>query len=153
MLTFDLEVEQIWMAPWTLMKVAYIVQRYLPFFDTVYLTNASKCIYVLFAAWSHSSLPDGSVPNATPESCLKQYEGTISMSPLSPLSPHEPSFAVMDMLSMLFISEGILTYRTWAVWGRNMKIGILMGTVFLLFFTSSAVFGSLSIKGLICTSI
>jgi hypothetical protein len=36
-----MEVEQIWMAPWTLMKAAYILQRYLPFVDTVYIVNAS----------------------------------------------------------------------------------------------------------------
>jgi hypothetical protein len=37
-LTFDTEVEQIWKAPWTPLKVAYLLQRYLPFFDTVYLS-------------------------------------------------------------------------------------------------------------------
>jgi hypothetical protein len=48
LLTFDREVEQIWRAPWTLMKAAYILQRYLPLFDTVYLTNASLCIILCF---------------------------------------------------------------------------------------------------------
>jgi hypothetical protein len=58
----------------------------------------------------------------------------------------------MDMLSMLLISEGILTYRTWAVWGRDTRIGILMWIVFFFFFAGSAAAAILAIKGLICTS-
>jgi hypothetical protein len=48
------------------------------------------------------------------------------------------------------ISEGILTFRTWAVWGRD-KIGILMWTVFFAFCTGSAVTNILAVKGVICT--
>jgi hypothetical protein len=51
---------------------------------------------------------------------------------------------------MLFISEGILTFRTWAVWGRDTKIGILMWTVFFAFLAGSAAAAILAIKGLIC---
>jgi hypothetical protein len=38
LLTFATEVEQIWMAPWTPLKVVYLLQRYSPFIDTVFLT-------------------------------------------------------------------------------------------------------------------
>jgi hypothetical protein len=38
LLTLDTEVEQIWKAPWTTLKVAYLLQRYLPFLDTVFLS-------------------------------------------------------------------------------------------------------------------
>jgi hypothetical protein len=56
----------------------------------------------------------------------------------------------MDIFSMVFISEGILTFRTWAVWGRDKKIGILMWIVYLIFFAGSAASAILAIKGLIC---
>ncbi|KAF9010813.1 hypothetical protein BDQ17DRAFT_1299412, partial [Cyathus striatus] len=34
LLTFDLEVNLIWKAQWNVMKVLFILTRYLPFFDT-----------------------------------------------------------------------------------------------------------------------
>ena len=52
---------------------------------------------------------------------------------------------------MHFFSEGILTFRTWAVWARDMKIGIIMWTVFFAFFAGSFGAATLAIKGLICT--
>ena len=52
---------------------------------------------------------------------------------------------------MLFVSEGILTFRTWAVWGRDMKIGILMWIVFFAFLAGSATADIVAIKGVICT--
>ncbi|KAG7440600.1 uncharacterized protein BT62DRAFT_577972 [Guyanagaster necrorhizus] len=36
-LTLSLEVDLVWCAPWSLLKLFYIVQRYLPFFDTAFL--------------------------------------------------------------------------------------------------------------------
>ncbi|KAF5327784.1 hypothetical protein D9619_004753 [Psilocybe cf. subviscida] len=36
-LTFDLEVQHIWKAKWNVIKVVYLLQRYLPFFDSCYL--------------------------------------------------------------------------------------------------------------------
>ncbi|KAK0217223.1 hypothetical protein IW262DRAFT_177467 [Armillaria fumosa] len=36
-LTLSLEVDLVWCAPWNLLKLFYIVQRYLPFFDTAFL--------------------------------------------------------------------------------------------------------------------
>ncbi|KAK0472714.1 hypothetical protein IW261DRAFT_1506543 [Armillaria novae-zelandiae] len=36
-LTLSLEVDLVWRAPWNLLKLFYIVQRYLPFFDTAFL--------------------------------------------------------------------------------------------------------------------
>ncbi|GLB43594.1 hypothetical protein LshimejAT787_1401060 [Lyophyllum shimeji] len=35
LLTFGMEVKLIWQAPWTLLKVVYLVQKYLPIIDTV----------------------------------------------------------------------------------------------------------------------
>jgi hypothetical protein len=54
------------------------------------------------------------------------------------------------MLSM-FISEGILTFRTWAVWRQDMKVGVLMCIVFFAFLAGPPVAAALAIKGLICT--
>ncbi|KAF8167110.1 hypothetical protein B0H34DRAFT_680288 [Crassisporium funariophilum] len=36
--TIGMEVELVWSSPWTAMKVVYFVQRYMPFFDTLWLT-------------------------------------------------------------------------------------------------------------------
>ncbi|KAF5321137.1 hypothetical protein D9619_001688 [Psilocybe cf. subviscida] len=36
-ITFDLEVQYIWKSRWTTVKMVYLIQRYLPFFDSCYL--------------------------------------------------------------------------------------------------------------------
>ena len=51
----------------------------------------------------------------------------------------------------MLISEGILTFRTWAVWGRDTRIGILIWIVFFAFLAGSAVVDILAVKGVICT--
>jgi hypothetical protein len=56
------------------------------------------------------------------------------------------------MISTLFISEGILTFRTWVVWGRDTRIGILMWIVFFASFAGSAAATILAMKGVICMS-
>jgi hypothetical protein len=72
------------------MKVAYILQRYLPLFDTVYLTNASAWIVLSYRLTTLTpNFVDGSIPNITPETCLKQYTANIStLSSLSFLIPY-----------------------------------------------------------------
>ena len=54
------------------------------------------------------------------------------------------------MVSMAGISEGILTFRTWAVWQRDVKVGIIMGSLYFIFFAASCVLGVLFLKGLKC---
>jgi hypothetical protein len=56
------------------------------------------------------------------------------------------------MISMGIISEGILTFRTWAVWRLDKNKGIIMGTVFILIIATGIVFATLSMLGLECTS-
>lgn len=48
-LTFGLEVQYIWKSRWTVVKVVYLIQRYLPFVDSCYLELYSK-------RWIHSGL-------------------------------------------------------------------------------------------------
>ena len=55
----------------------------------------------------------------------------------------------MVLLSML-ISEGILTLRTWAVWGLDTKIGILMWIVFFAFLAGCAAGDHLAMRGVMC---
>jgi hypothetical protein len=43
LLTFATEVEQIWKAHWTPLKVVYLLQRYSPFIDTVFLSVYCEC--------------------------------------------------------------------------------------------------------------
>lgn len=33
-ITFGMEVELIWMSPWNVMKILYLIQRYMPFVDS-----------------------------------------------------------------------------------------------------------------------
>ncbi|EEB99960.1 hypothetical protein MPER_00224, partial [Moniliophthora perniciosa FA553] len=38
-LNFNLELRHIWGSKWSLLKVLYIIQRYLPFFDTAVMVS------------------------------------------------------------------------------------------------------------------
>lgn len=42
MLTLEMEVDFIWPAPWNLLKIAYLVQRYLPMVEIVLIAIACK---------------------------------------------------------------------------------------------------------------
>ncbi|KAJ6610191.1 hypothetical protein B0H10DRAFT_435374 [Mycena sp. CBHHK59/15] len=114
-LTFGMEVDQIWSAQWTPLKVAYLLQRYLPFVDTVGI-----------------SIYHGSAPGLTPAYCRSNYYATI----------------FIDMISMIGLSELILTFRTWAVWRRDPKLGIALGVIFALFFGSTLTFGALFLRSM-----
>jgi hypothetical protein len=65
---------------------------------------------------------------------------------------NNPALTVLYMISMVVVSEGILTFRTWAVWRLDKKTGIIMGSVFVLSTATSVTFGTLSMLGLECTS-
>ncbi|KAH9475769.1 hypothetical protein JR316_0011328 [Psilocybe cubensis] len=42
LITFDMEVDLVWRSKWNTMKVLFLVQRYLPFADTVFLVLFQK---------------------------------------------------------------------------------------------------------------
>ncbi|KIK02602.1 hypothetical protein K443DRAFT_677455 [Laccaria amethystina LaAM-08-1] len=93
-LTLGMEIEFVWSSPWGFMKVLYIVQRYLPFFDTIFL-----CLIHQLAV------------NIDPYVChiVETIRGWL-------------------MIFGFTLSEVILTLRAWAVWERDLRLG-----VFLLF--------------------
>ena len=52
-LTLPMEVSLIWRAKWTVMKVLYVIQRYLPFEDTVIVLLHCTPFYLLNFSVSH----------------------------------------------------------------------------------------------------
>lgn len=47
-LTFRMEVELVWASKWNFMKGLYLLQRYLPFFDTVFLVLYRQFRYLIY---------------------------------------------------------------------------------------------------------
>ncbi|KAF9255137.1 hypothetical protein L218DRAFT_884795 [Marasmius fiardii PR-910] len=97
LLNLGLEIKFIWARNWSLLTVLYIIQRYLPFFDTLGVT-----LHHHFA------------PNLSPRRCTLDY--TIA----------GWSYAVG-----IALSEVILTLRVWAVWKKNIPVGIGLVVFFL----------------------
>jgi len=91
-LTLGMEIELVWSSPWGFVKVLYIVQRYLPFFDAIFL-----CLPLQVAV------------NIDPGGCH--------------------IFATIRGWLMIFgfiLSEVILTLRVWAVWKRDLRLGVFL---------------------------
>lgn len=112
------EVEYVWKAKWTYLKVFYLMSRYSPFLDTPF------------------TLLNYITPRIKPETCLAYYQiSTVS------------TFVGMS------ISEYILLARTYALYGRSRKIGLILGIgivictmigiVTISLFLTSLVFGPL----------
>lgn len=47
LLTVDLEVQHVWKSQWSVIKVVFLLQRYLPFIDSCYLGLYRKCSALL----------------------------------------------------------------------------------------------------------
>ncbi|KAH7913289.1 hypothetical protein BJ138DRAFT_1146324 [Hygrophoropsis aurantiaca] len=95
LLTFDLELQHIWRARWSILKVLYILTRYLPFFGMVPL------MYHVITGLGIDACR-----------ILVWFAGIIYTSGMA--------------------ASVVLLLRTWAVWGRNMKIGVFLLVVFVL---------------------
>ncbi|KAK7682860.1 hypothetical protein QCA50_014246 [Cerrena zonata] len=92
LLTFNVEKSLIWPSRWNIMKVLFLLTRYLPFVDVT---------LVLFYQLK---------TNISVETCRATYF---------------PAgwFIVLGIM----VAEIILTIRTWAIWGRSKRIGIILG--------------------------
>ncbi|EDR11616.1 uncharacterized protein LACBIDRAFT_324303 [Laccaria bicolor S238N-H82] len=107
-LTFGMEFEFVWSSPWGFMKVLYIVQRYLPFCDTVFL-----CL-------TRFSLLDQLVVNIDPYDCH-----------------------IVETMRGL-----ILTLRAWAVWERDLRLGVFLLSLFTLKTVAEIYVTNLFLRGL-----
>jgi len=104
-LTFRLEVDLVWKSKWNFMTGLYLLQRYLPFIDTIGL--------VLYCH-TGGSLTKSVCRNV----CYVN--------------------GVMSLVGVA-ASEMLLTLRTWAVWGRNNRLSIILPILYALFWGSGFV--------------
>ncbi|KAA1476597.1 hypothetical protein DENSPDRAFT_933153 [Dentipellis sp. KUC8613] len=96
-LTFSDEVELIWYSRWSITKILFFLNRYVPFVDIV--------IAVYHQAAS----------NLSNETCS----------------------ILLGMSGWLFVgglgvSEAILIFRAWAIWGRDKRIGLVLVILFVI---------------------
>ncbi|KIK02624.1 hypothetical protein K443DRAFT_6013 [Laccaria amethystina LaAM-08-1] len=91
-LTLGMEFEFVWSSPWGFVKVLYIIQRYLPFCDAIFLC-----------------LPPQLAVNIDPGGCqiVETIRGWL-------------------MIFGFILSEVILTLRVWAVWKRDLRLGVFL---------------------------
>ncbi|EDQ99783.1 uncharacterized protein LACBIDRAFT_315291 [Laccaria bicolor S238N-H82] len=89
-LTLGMEIEFMWSSPWGFMKVLYMLQRYLPFCDSIFF-----CLTHQLAI------------NIDPYGChiVETIRGGL-------------------MVFGMILSEVILSLRAWAVWKRDLRLGV-----------------------------
>jgi len=97
MLMFPAELEVVWSAKLRPLNVIYIIQRYLPFVDTI------GVLYVVVFA-----------KPIDPDTCRTLYDLSGWM-----------------YIIGIALTEVILTMRTWALWGQNIKLTIGLPIFFL----------------------
>ncbi|KAJ8093113.1 hypothetical protein PM082_020598 [Marasmius tenuissimus] len=149
LLTLGLEVRFIWQARWTFVKILYIVQRYLPFLDSVGLV-----LYYSFGA------------GLSPRSCGVLYslagceytdsrsEASLCRPPHFLLFPHllrlfTPPLAFTGTFAMgIVMSEALLAIRLWAVWGKTPLSGLLIGLLCISCWIPAIAFGGVFLKSL-----
>ncbi|KAA1472910.1 hypothetical protein DENSPDRAFT_839294 [Dentipellis sp. KUC8613] len=97
LLTLPDELELIWGSRWTITKFVFLLNRYVPFFDT------SLGIYHQLG------------PNVSDSSCAAIYSACGWM-----------------IAYGVGISEIILIFRTWAIWGKDKRVGYGLGVLFVV---------------------
>ncbi|KAF9261833.1 hypothetical protein L218DRAFT_904922 [Marasmius fiardii PR-910] len=112
LLNIDLEYQFIWKAPWSIFKILFLLQRYLPFFDTVVLDQ-------YFIGYSTSFRP-----------CITLYRITTWCS-----------------ITGIFLSEIVLGFRLWAIWGGRKPFMAGLILFFLACWVPSFVFFGRFIRG------
>ncbi|KAJ3560684.1 hypothetical protein NP233_g10677 [Leucocoprinus birnbaumii] len=117
-LTLDLEIKLIWGANWNLGKVLYLLTRYLPFFDTA---------VVLYYQFS---------PVLTSKQCAIAYE-------------YSAYFLSSGMFVVgMSIAELLLTIRTWAVWEKSTRLGVILSFLYMGFLVAEYLAVGLYLKSL-----
>ncbi|RDB31041.1 hypothetical protein Hypma_000142 [Hypsizygus marmoreus] len=89
------------------------------------------------------SIYHGSAPNLSPSYCRRNYYATIYLDRKVRLT-----LCLTYSSSFILSLAAILTFRTWAIWSRDKRLGAAMAIVFTAFFASSATFASLFLKGM-----
>ncbi|TFY54310.1 hypothetical protein EVG20_g9757 [Dentipellis fragilis] len=105
LLTLPDELELIWGSSWTVMKVVFLLNRYVPFVDT------GIGIYHQLGT------------NISDATCSAIYSTCGWM-----------------IAYGVGISELILIFRTWAIWGKDKRIGYSMGVLFIVAWTIMSVY-------------
>ncbi|KAJ3515875.1 hypothetical protein NLJ89_g1487 [Agrocybe chaxingu] len=100
LLTFGMEVQYVWLRPWTPMKVIYFLERYLPFIDTVWLEVQPL---------THLAVAVRFTQSPSIKACTQLRSAAASL-----------------MFVGLATSELILALRVWAVWNQHAVITILL---------------------------
>lgn len=111
LLTLGMEIELIWYSPWTIMKVLYILQRYMPFIDGVILTLHCEYLPLFSRPRCHSLYETAEhVKNPSARYCRVLYL----------VSGCKSSFAYL----YFFWSENSFTGAVLAVFGIGVSEGI-----------------------------
>ncbi|KAJ8075331.1 hypothetical protein PM082_019669 [Marasmius tenuissimus] len=118
LLNLDLEFRFVWASPWSLVKVLYLLQRYLPFVDStvifLYLLSIHKpgpCL-----AFTHAFTWSGMVGIFLSEG---KHQCNL---------PHHHLHLFVPLPSTVL---GLMTLRVWAVWGRNIYVTVVLGIAYL----------------------
>ncbi|KAF9270510.1 hypothetical protein L218DRAFT_40022 [Marasmius fiardii PR-910] len=112
-----LEIQYIWTRKWSLFTVLYIIQRYLPFFDTTVLILHRKSVRSKFEhSLLHLKLQHRRMYGSRYTTFANGFDVVVHV-----------GFYVVGIA----LSEIVLTIRVWAVWKRSTLAGIGLLVFFL----------------------
>jgi hypothetical protein len=152
LITLGMEIRYIWPARWNLLKILYLLQRYLPFFDSGVLLLWSMSSYPSFSSVTdslsfvrtirfeskhqflssklqHQWMYDPLLTIFTSQSAHTAPIGTLTAG-ITLCESEFCSFMLPSHQLSMAISV-ILTYRVWAVQGRGSKMGVFLLLLFL----------------------
>jgi hypothetical protein len=148
-LTLNREIDYIWLSKWSMIKVTFLVQRYLPFLDLILL--GILCAFHDPAFWIFSHSDKVFEPHGSAQSCghlfaLSICRHTITLATFLCYASHfliscgrpwnmhlSLSVFCLNYYSCWYLMEMatvLLTLRVWAVYGQDRRMGI---TLFLAF--------------------
>ncbi|PFH45658.1 hypothetical protein AMATHDRAFT_8852 [Amanita thiersii Skay4041] len=114
LLTIRMEIEYVWKAKWTLIKITYVIMRYMPFLSVI-------AILIIDA------------PGLTPTVCVRLtrfYSFIVTIDVI--ISECKPLISALSRTrDLIHLISAILTLRTWAVYGHNFKMGVVLLALYL----------------------
>jgi hypothetical protein len=164
-LTLNREIDYIWLSKWSMIKVTFLVQRYLPFLDLILL--GILCAFYDTAFWVFSHSDKDFEPHNSAQPCghlfaLSICRHTVTLATFLRYASHffiscgrpwsmRLSLSVFRLNFYLcwYLTEMatvLLTLRVWAVYGQDRRMGIALFLAFISCWTAAFAFIGICIQ-------
>jgi hypothetical protein len=137
LLTLPQEVSLIWSARWNLIKVLFLLTRYLPFVDLGIVLHCECFLLVLFVGTDLTSVTDRFQQHPDAGTCylLTATKASSWLFVVITSLAESQCLSVIICVSVVlirYLPPVMLTVRTWAVWNRDRRLSIGLPIFFVL---------------------